>query len=83
MVDNQLQRRRKLYFDLSSQIAQIDNARLRSLYDNNEPHNGWGKHHVIDLGRSKVFVKRVLVTDIEYDNMFSTRNLYELPTYYN
>ena len=30
-----------------------------------------------------MFVKRVPVTDLEYENMFSTRNLYDIPTYYN
>jgi hypothetical protein len=83
MVDDQLQRRRKLYFELSSRIALISNARLRSLLDNSSPHTGWGKHQIIDLGTSRVFVKRVMVTDIEYDNIFSTCNLYDLPTFYN
>ncbi len=40
-------------------------------------------NHIIILGESKVFVKRVPVTNIEYDNQFSTRNLYDLPTYCN
>jgi hypothetical protein len=83
MVDNQLQRRRKLYFELSSQIAQIDNAQLRSLLGKSETNSSWGQANTIDVRRSKVFVKRVPVTNIEYDNMFSTRNVYDLPTYYN
>lgn len=43
-------------------------------------------HRVFSQGcfaRSKVFVKRVPVTNIEFDNLFSTRNLYNLPTYCN
>ncbi|WP_256973406.1 hypothetical protein [Nostoc sp. T09] len=40
-------------------------------------------NHTIVLGESKVFVKRVPVTNIEFDNLFSTRNLYNLPTYCN
>ncbi len=83
MLDNQLQKRRKLYFELSSQIALIDNARLHSLFGESGAQSSYGRNHIITLGRSKVFVKRVPVTDIEYDNMFSTRNLYDLPTYYN
>lgn len=83
MIDNQLQKRHKLYFELSSHIALIDNARLRALFGDSDPSGSWGKSHTIDVGRSKVFVKRVPITDIEYDNMFSTRNLYDLPTYYN
>ncbi len=83
MVVNQLERRRNIYFKLSSEIAQISNERLHSLLDMNEAHHSWGKSQVIDIGRSKVFVKRVPVTNIEYGNQFSTRNLYDLPTYYN
>jgi hypothetical protein len=83
MGGNPIQRRRERYFKLSSQIAQMDNAQLRTLFEGSGASAGWGRNHTIDIGRSKVFVKRVPVTDIEYENMFSTRNLYDLPTYYN
>jgi hypothetical protein len=83
MPDNSLQRRRKLYFTLSSEIAQIDNARLGSLLGGSKTRSSYGENHTIGVGRSKVFVKRVPVTDLEYENMFSTRNMYDLPTYYN
>ncbi|BAZ69903.1 hypothetical protein NIES4106_46830 [Fischerella sp. NIES-4106] len=75
--------RRKKYFNLSSQIAQLDNAQLRSLFDDNQSSLGWGLTQTIVLGESKVFVKRIPVTNIEYDNLFSTKNLYDLPTYFN
>ncbi len=86
MAKNHIELRKKRYFELSSQIAQLDNAQLRSLFDNsesNELSTDWGTNHTIDFGQSKVFVKRVRVTNIEYDNLFSTRNLYDLPTYFN
>jgi hypothetical protein len=83
MAHNQLQYRQKLYFQLSSQLAHINNAQLRALFDASETQTGWGTNHSITVGRTKVFVKRVPVTNIEYDNMFSTRNVYDLPTYYN
>jgi hypothetical protein len=80
---NHLQRRRALYFELSSHIAQIDNAQLCSLFDNSTAHAGWGRHHTLVMGQSKIFVKRIPVTNIEYDNLFSTKNLYDLPMYYH
>ncbi len=86
MAKNPIELRSKRYFHLSSQIAQLDNAQLRSLFGNNESNEsstGWGMNHTIVLGESKVFVKRVPVTNIEFDNLFSTRNLYDLPTYCN
>jgi hypothetical protein len=83
MAKNRIELRRRRYFKLSSLIAQIDNAQLRCLFEASEPRAGWGRNHTIDLGSSKVFVKRVPVTDTELDNFFSTKNLYSLPTYYN
>jgi hypothetical protein len=86
MAKNSIELRRKRYFKLSSQIAQLENAQLHSLFDNsesNESSTGWGMNHTLVLGQSKVFVKRVPVTNIEYDNLFSTRNLYDLPPSYN
>ena len=83
MADNQLERRRKLYYQLSSQIAQISNAELLSMYGGSETPGSFGENHVVTLGRHKVFVKRVPVTGLEYSNMFSTRNMYNLPAYYN
>jgi hypothetical protein len=83
MAKNSIQLRRERYFKLSSHIAQIDNAAMRSLFDDSESSAGWGRNHILDIGHTKVFVKRVPVTNLEYENMFSTRNLYELPTYYN
>lgn len=86
MTDNPIELRKQKYFQLSSQIAQLDNAQLCSLFDKSESNESsavWGKNHTIILGQSKVFVKRIPVTNIEYDNLFSTKNLYNLPTYYN
>lgn len=86
MAKNPLELRRKKYFNLSSQIAQLDEAQLQSLFNNSESNQsstGWGSSCAINFGESKVFVKRVPVTNLEYDNLFSTRNLYKLPTYIN
>ncbi len=83
MDKNPVELRRKRYFKLSSQIAQLDNAQLRYLLGDNQSSLGWGQTHTIVLGQSKVFVKRIPVTNIEYDNLFSTKNLYDLPTYFN
>ncbi len=86
MAHNSIELRRTKYFKLSSHVAQLNNAELHSLLDNSESHEsstGWGSSQVVILGQSKVFVKRVPVTNLEYDNLFSTRNLYDLPTYCN
>lgn len=84
MSKNTIDLRQKKYFKLSSQIAQLDNTQLCSLFETSESNNSsasWGINNTIVLGQSKVFVKRVPITDTEYSHMFSTKNLYDLPTY--
>ena len=83
MAQNTLPLRRKRYFKLSAHIAQMDNAQLRALFDDSESSGGWGRNHTVEMARTKVFVKRVPVTELEYQNMLSTANLYDLPTFYN
>jgi hypothetical protein len=86
MAHNPIELRRTKYFKLSSHIAQLNNAELRYLLDgspSSESSTGWGSSQVVVLGQSKVFVKRIPVTNLEYDNLFSTRNFYDLPTYCN
>jgi hypothetical protein len=61
----------------------MDNVQLQSLFDSSASSAGWGRNHTLEMAGAKVFVKRVPVTRLEYDNLFSTRNLYDLPTYYN
>lgn len=82
--DNDNDIRKKKYFKLSSHIAQFDNTQLCSLLrdsESDESSSGWGTNNIIVFGQYKVFVKSIPVTDIEYDKMFSTKNLYNLPTY--
>jgi hypothetical protein len=83
MANNAIDLRRKRYFKLSSQIARLDNAQLLSLlnnYEMNESGTGWGANQTILLEQSKVFVKHIPVTNLEYENLLSTRNFYNLPT---
>jgi hypothetical protein len=83
MKRNSIEQRRLRYYNLSSQLAQIDTAHLLSRFGSEETSHGWGRNHVLGLGSEKVFVKRVPVTDLEAENLFSTANHYSLPTYYN
>ncbi len=78
-----LQLRKETYFQLSSQLARLNNAQLQALFPNDGFSLGWGQNHAIALGQSQVFVKRIPVTDIEYHHLLSTQNLYDLPTYFN
>jgi Protein kinase domain len=82
MTNNSLELRKQKYFEISSLISRLDNRKLNLLFEqseSNESSTGWGMNHMIVFGESKVFVKRVPVTDVEYENLFSTKNLYHLP----
>ncbi len=75
--------RRRRYFELSSRIAQIDGAELNRIAESSDMTKGWGRNHVMNVGGAKVFVKRIPMTAIEHEQFLSTRNLYDLPTFYN
>lgn len=86
MRSNDLEFRTEKYFQLSSQLAGLDNTQLRSLFDDSESgisSLSSGRNYTIVLGQAKIFVKRIPITNIEYENLFSTKNLYNLPTYFN
>ncbi len=82
-MNDTLKTRRDTYYKLNTHLAHVDNEQLSSLFDDKEQTHGWGTNHTIQLGKSKVFVKRIPVTEVEYNHMFSTKNRYRLPTYYN
>jgi serine/threonine protein kinase len=85
MSKNLIEHRKQKYAQLSSQIAQLDNSQLSELLnqsDSQASSTGWGRNQMILLGQSKVFVKHVPVTHLESENLFSTGNLYNLPTTY-
>jgi hypothetical protein len=82
MTQNPLHKRQQRYFQLSSALAQLDNVHLRSLFDTSAAQPGWGINHRITIRRTPVFVKRIPVTNLEYEHMFSTKNFYDLPTFY-
>ena len=78
-----LETRIDTYYKLNTHFIYLDNERLNSFFDDKGDTGGWGENHIIKVGKSKAFVKRIPVTDLEYKHMFSTKNLYDLPTYYN
>ncbi|GAB4579413.1 MAG: hypothetical protein Fur0022_21510 [Anaerolineales bacterium] len=79
-----LSSRLSLYHSLSTDLAYFNNDQLKPLVQNGaDSIYGWGANHAITVGKFKVFVKSIPVADLEYTNPFATKNLYDLPTYYN
>lgn len=84
MVSGCLDWRSRQYFQLSSRLAQLNSAQLQQWLAGGAlegPSGGWGCHQRLALGETQVFVKRLPIAALEYDNLFSTQNLYGLPTY--
>lgn len=75
--------RRAIHYQLNSHFAQCDNRQLLALLTPSKSLKVWNDNQTLRVGRTKVFVKRVPVTPLEYDNPHSTKNHYRLPTYYN
>ena len=78
-----LEERQQRYFQLNTQLAYLDHKQLTQLFEKHDPTRGWGVNHIIDLAGTKVFVKKIPLTSLEYQNFYSTNNLYDLPTFYN
>ena len=71
------------YCKFNTHLVYLDNEQLCSFFDGERDKRHWTENHIVKLGKSKVFVKRIPITDLEYTHIFSTKNLYDLPTYYN
>jgi serine/threonine protein kinase len=77
-----LNKRLERYYRLSVRLASLDTPTLTSLLGEREGTSVWGGNQQIVLDGTRLFVKKLLITDLEYENAFSTRNLFHLPTYY-
>ena len=83
-VDEGLAGRRSAYATLSTQLAHLNDMQLRkSLATPRAAGGPWGVSYAAQFGSSRVFVKRIPLTDRETSRPWSTRNHFRLPTYYN
>ena len=77
--------RQHLYYQLNTALSYCSDEQLSQLINKVERENGWGwgASQTVEFHGTKIFVKRVPVTELEYRNLYSTRNLFDLPVYYN
>jgi len=45
--------------------------------------SGFGANTTIEIDKIKIFVKSIILTELEYKNKYNTSNLFNLPLYYN
>jgi serine/threonine protein kinase len=76
---------RKLeYYKIKEELTSINTDKLINLINNsNYKTKGWGENTIIEINQTKIFVKSIIITDLEYKNKYNTSNLYNLPLYYN
>ena len=61
----------------------MDDKDIYNLLDGNHVGSGRGANHEVKVSGKKIFVKSIPLTDLEHRNLFSTKNLYNLPLFYN
>lgn len=61
----------------------MSDKELLSILEKTEVNRGWGGNHIVKLLNTKMFVKTIPVTSLELKNGFDTKNIYDLPLYYN
>jgi serine/threonine protein kinase len=79
-----LETRRRNYFKINSLLAQLDNRQIHRLVgDNHTPMWQEKRNQKLVVGRKKIFLKRIPLTQKEHDNWLSTANYYRLPSFNN
>ena len=79
-----LEQRRAEYEKASAEIAKLGDADLAKLIkESQQVHEGIGGTAVkLELGGVPVFAKQISLSDLEKDNPHSTKNLFNIPTFY-
>lgn len=84
MATSRAQKKRiSSYLELSSEIPTIKPQTLDVMLKNGLIRSGWGTNHIIKLAGKPIFVKKVPLTDLEFEHSFETSNIFGLPLYYN
>ncbi len=73
----------KNYAPLSTSLAFMSDDHLQETLNTANATQGWGVNQVLSLEAGNVFIKRVPLTQREYDQGFATHNLFDLPMYYH
>ena len=74
--------RKQKYFALNTKLSYLSDKDINELKKENET-SGYGKNYIIILDGIKIFIKKIPLTKLEYNNQYSTANLYNLPAFYN
>ena len=76
-------RRSSIFHTLSEALAYLSDSQVQQYFQLSDTSQGWGVNHVLKLKNQKVFVKRIPLTALEYENAYATHNLFCLPMFYH
>lgn len=79
---NNLKHRLSIYNKLSTTFNEMTSTHLEDLLQKSSVTYGWGINHFIHTDNECAFLKRIPLTSLEYKNKYSTKNLFDLPMYY-
>ncbi len=74
--------RRARYSTVNAALAHLDDDALGRLLADQPATGGWGTRQTVEIAGEPVFVKTIPLTNLEHARMYTTRNHYRLPTYY-
>lgn len=74
----------ELYKELNGYFEKLEDGELVELLSTSKQtlDEGWGKTYVLEVNSTKVFIKEIPLTQREFDQKLSTKNIYKLPLFY-
>lgn len=78
------EKRIKTYHELATSLNYMSNNDIDNLLDSTKDKSkGTGLNYVVSIDKINVFVKKLKVTQKEYDRMFDSSNMFDLSVFYN
>ena len=75
--------RKQNYDKLNIQLSYMSDDELHKIIDKEQKKERRGETSIIEIDKIKIFVKSIVLTDLEYKNKYDTSNLFNLPLFYN
>jgi len=72
----------KNYNKLNVQLNYISDDEIIKIIGKHKK-SGFSANTTIEIDKIKIFVKSIILTELEYKNKYNTSNLFNLPLYYN
>jgi hypothetical protein len=73
------------YDKINTKLSYISDKEILQLIKKKEDvaKSSYGENTTIKIYNTKIFVKSIILTELEYNNKYNTSNLFNLPLYYN